>query len=85
VEQLPREAVGGPSLEASRPGWMSGLSWWGALPTSGGWNWEGSEVPSNLIHSMSYVKTGGTGKGTSRDKLFLFTTWQSETQSDHCN
>ena len=56
MAQLPREAVGAPSLEVSKArldGTLGSLSWWVAtLLTAGGWNWVGFKAPSNLSHSM---------------------------------
>ena len=56
LAQLPREAVGVPSLEtlkARLDGWGPGqLSCWVALPMAEGWNWMGFEVHSKPSHSM---------------------------------
>ena len=50
--ELPREAVGAPSLEefkATLDGALGSLVWWVAtLPIVGGWNW----MTSNPNHSM---------------------------------
>ncbi len=55
LAQLPRKAVGAPSLEALKArldGAPGSLSWWGALPMAQGWDWVGFKVPSNPNHSM---------------------------------
>ena len=56
LAQLPKEAVGPPSLVALRPGLdgaLGSLSW-GVVSLSpvGCWSWEGSMVPSNPRHSL---------------------------------
>ena len=56
LAQLPREAVGAPSPEALKAGLdgaLGSLSCWVALPTAGGWDWVGFEVPSNPNYSMA--------------------------------
>ena len=49
LAQLPREAVGAPSLEKlkGQVGWGPGQP-----QQQRGWNWVGLKVPSNLSHSM---------------------------------
>jgi len=56
VAQLPREAVGAPSLEvlkARLDGALGSLSWWvAAMTTAGGWNQMIFKVPSNPSYSI---------------------------------
>jgi len=56
LAQLPREAVVPHPRRRSGPDWMGlwALSWWvAALPTAGGWDWAGFEIPSNPNHSVT--------------------------------